>query len=277
MDEATRKAFAEDGAVPVKGLLSEQQLTRCRQVFDWGIENPGPMACSLFEGTVHKTHNDNANPYAKGRLDELVGELPFGRLFADLWGSDNVWYFAEELFLKSGGNSGRSPWHQDTSYLPWKGMHFGNAWISFEAVPKQNALEVVRGSHQGPRHDGTTFQNAEDPTDPLHGGDVWPRLPNIDVGRRANPAAYDILSWATEPGDVLLMHPGVLHGGGAVDPAFPDRHTLVLRFFGDDAVFSPLPQPSISGFTAAGVLFLEELAALKDGDPFRATCFRQLV
>ncbi|MFP3643031.1 phytanoyl-CoA dioxygenase family protein [Paraburkholderia sp. SIMBA_054] len=277
MDEATRKAFAEDGAVPVKGLLSEQQLARCRQVFDWGIENPGPMACSLFDGTVHKTRNDNANPYAKGRLDELVGELPFGRLFADLWGSDNVWYFAEELFLKSGGNSGRSPWHQDTSYLPWKGMHFGNAWISFEAVPKQNALEVVRGSHQGPRHDGTTFQNAEDPTDPLHGGDVWPRLPNIEVGRRANPAAYDILSWATEPGDVLLMHPGVLHGGGAVDPAFPDRRTLVLRFFGDDAVFSPLPQPSISGFTAAGVLFLEELAALKDGDPFRATSFRQLV
>ncbi|MGF6855930.1 phytanoyl-CoA dioxygenase family protein [Paraburkholderia sp. CI3] len=277
MDEVAHKAFAEDGAVLVKGLLSEQQLARCRQVFDWGIENPGPMACSLFEGTEHKTHNDNANPFAKERLDELAGELPFGRLLTDLWGSDSVWYFAEELFLKSGGKSGRSPWHQDTSYLPWEGLHFANAWISFEAVPKQNALEIVRGSHRGPRHDGTTFQNAEDPTDPLHGGDAWPRLPNIEAERRVDPAAYDIISWATEPGDVLLLHPGVLHGGGAVDAAFPDRHTLVLRFFGDDAVFSPLPQPSVSGFTPAGVLFLRDLAGLKEGDPFRAPCFRQLV
>jgi ectoine hydroxylase-related dioxygenase (phytanoyl-CoA dioxygenase family) len=209
MDGSMRRAFAEDGAVLVKGLLDERQLAQCREVFDWGIENPGPMATTLLEGTVQKSHNDNANPYAKGRLEDLVGTLPLGQLFADLWGSKHVWYFAEELFLKSGGTSGRSPWHQDTSYLPWEGMHFGNAWISFEAVPKQNALEIVKGSHRGTRHDGTTFQNADDPTDPLHGGEIWPRLPNIEVERRADPAAYDIISWATKPGDVLLLHPGV--------------------------------------------------------------------
>jgi hypothetical protein len=277
MDEFGHRAFAEDGAILIRGLLDREQLALCRHVFDWGIENPGPMATTLFDGTAQKSHNDNANPYAKARLDDLVGRLPLGELFADLWGSKHVWYFAEELFLKAGGTSGRSPWHQDTSYLPWEGKHFGNVWISFEAVPRQNALEIVKGSHRGTRHDGTTFQNADDPTDPLHGGDVWPRLPNIEAERRSNPAAYDIISWETEPGDVLLLHPGVLHGGGAVDAAFPTRHTLVLRFFGDDAVFSPLPQPSVSGFTSAGVLFLEELAALKDGDPFRAPCFRQLV
>ncbi|MFM0557304.1 phytanoyl-CoA dioxygenase family protein [Paraburkholderia sediminicola] len=277
MDESKRKAFAENGAVLIEGCLSKDQLAQCRQAFDWGVENPGPMASNLFDGTERKTHNDNANPFAKERLDQLASSLPFGRLFGDLWGSEHVWYFAEELFLKTGGKSGRSPWHQDTSYLPWNGMHFGNAWISFEAVPRQNALEIVRGSHRGTRYDGTTFQNADDPTDPLHGGDVWPRLPDIEVERRADPNAYDIISWATQPGDVLLLHPGVLHGGGVVDTAFPDRHTLVLRFFGDDAAFSPLPDHSASGFTPAGVLFLEELASLKNGDPFRASCFRQLV
>ncbi|WP_027813904.1 phytanoyl-CoA dioxygenase family protein [Burkholderia cenocepacia] len=277
MDAMKRKAFFEDGAVLIEGVLNDEQLAQCRAVFDWGMENPGPMATTLLDGTEYKSHNDNANPYAKERLDALVGTLPFGQLFADLWGSKHVWYFAEELFMKAGGKSARSPWHQDTSYLPWQGMHFGNAWISFEHVPKRNALEIVRGSHHGVRHDGTTFQNAEDPTDPLHGGDVWPRLPNIEAERRAAPDAYDILSWETKPGDVLLLHPGVLHGGGAVDTDFPDRHTLVLRFFGDNAVFSPLPDESRSGFTPAGVLFVEELAGLKAGDPFRAPCFRQLV
>ncbi len=277
MDDSKRKAFAQDGAVLMEGCLSKEALARCREVFDWGIENPGPGATTMFGGTEQKSHVDNANPYAKQRLDELVGELPFGKLLAELWGSKHVWYFAEELFLKAGGRAARSSWHQDTSYLPWAGKHWANAWISFEAVPKRNALEVVRGSHNGTRHDGTTFMNPEDPTDPLHGGDVWARLPDIEAERRANPNAYDVMSWATNPGDVLLLHPASLHGGAGTDADFPDRHTLVLRFFGDDAIFSPLPEKSRSGYGAAGVLFVDEISHLKAGDPFRAPCFRQLV
>lgn len=277
MDDSMRKAFAEDGAVLVKGCLSEEQLAQCRAAFDWAVENPGPMAFQIFEGSQHQTHNDNANPNAKSRLDELVASMPFGRLFADLWGSEHVWYFAEEVFLKAGGHGSRTPWHQDTSYLPWSGLHWANAWISFEAVPKKNALEVVRGSHRGTRYDGTTFRNSEDPTEPLHGGGVLPRLPDIDAERKADPDAYDVISWATEPGDVVVLHPGALHGGAPVDADFPSRHTLVFRFFGDDATFNPLPEHSDAGYTTGGVLFVEEMAALKAGEPFRSPVFRQLV
>ncbi|WP_343618189.1 phytanoyl-CoA dioxygenase family protein [Ralstonia sp.] len=280
MDETKRKAFAEDGAVVMEGCLNKDQLALCRAAFDWNVNNPGPMATTLFDGTEHKSHVDNANPLAKQRLDELVSSLPLGQIFADLWGSKHVWYFAEEIFLKSGGKAARSCWHQDISYLPWAGEHWGNAWISFEAVPKRNALEIVRGSHRGVRHDGTTFQNLEDPTDPLHGDTAiprWPRLPDIEAERRVNPDAYDILSWATNPGDVLVLHPATLHGGAPTDAEFPDRHTLVLRFFGDDATFSPLPENSRSGIPPSGFLFNEEIAHLKAGDPFRASCFRQVV
>lgn len=277
MKESRRDAFAEDGAVLIEDCLNQEQLALCRHAFDWGIENPGPMATTVFDGTEQKSLVDNANPFAKERLDDLVSKLPFGQLFADLWGSRQVWYFAEELFLKSGGKSARSCWHQDTSYLPWAGAHWANAWITFEAVPKRNALEIVRGSHRGTRYDGTTFRNLDDPTDPLHGGDVWPRMPDIEAERRVDPDAYDIISWATKPGDVLLLHPGSLHGGAAVDAEFPDRHTLVLRFFGDDATFSPLPENSRAGYTPAGVLFVDEISHLKAGDPYRASCFRQII
>lgn len=280
MDESKRKAFAEDGAILMEGCLNKEQLQLCREVFDWGIENPGPAATSMFDGTEQRSHVDNANPFAKARLDELVGKLPLGQMFADLWGSKHVWYFAEELFLKTGGKAARSSWHQDTSYLPWAGSHWGNAWITFEAVPKRNALEVVRGSHHGTQYDGTTFTNPEDPTDPLHGDAAvpfWPRMPDIEAERRANPNAYDILSWAINPGDVLVLHPGTLHGGAPTDADFPNRHTLVLRFFGDDATFRPLPENSRSGYSKAGVLFADEIAHLKAGDPFRAPCFRQVV
>ena len=48
---------------------------------------------------------------------------------------------------------------------------------------------------------------------------MLPRLPNIEVERAADPGAFDIVSFASEPGDVLLVHPGSLHGGAPVDSA----------------------------------------------------------
>ena len=277
MDDSMRNAFFEDGAVVMRNCLSREQLTQCREVYDFMLANPGPNGHALYRGEHRQmtSHVDNANPLAKERLDALVPTLPFGRLFAELWGSKNVWYFAEEVFLKAGGKGTRTYWHQDTSYLPWAGNHWGNAWISFQSVPKKNALEIVRGSHRGTLYDGTTFSD-EDPTDPLHGGDALPRLPDIEAERQANPDAYEILSWATEPGDVLFLHPGSLHGGANIDADFPERHTLVLRFFGDDAVFSPLPEVSRSGYQRTGLLYRDELASLTPGGPFRAPIFPQV-
>src|SRR5262245_8432562 len=191
---STRESLARDGAVRIEKALDRDQLARCRAAFDWCVENPGPNAFRIFDGTEQQSHNDNANPLAKARLDELVSTLPLGRLFADLWGSKHVWYFAEEVFLKAGGRGSRTPWHQDTSYLPWAGMHWGNTWISFESVPKQNALEIVRGSHRGTLYDGPTSRDPNDRTKPLHGGGALPRLPDIEAQRKLDPHAYDVLS-----------------------------------------------------------------------------------
>jgi len=273
---AKRDAFHRDGAVLMEGVLDAEQMRACREVFDWGFAHPGPFATVLFDGTDHRTHNDNVNPHLTERCNALVRRLPFADLFAGLWGSKHVWYYAEELFAKEGGRAGRSPWHQDTSYLPWAGEHWANAWISFEPLPRKNSLEVVRGSQHGILFDGTTFQNAEDPTDPLHGFDMLPRLPNIEAIRKQNPDAFDIVSWATRPGDVLVVNPGALHGGAPVDGDCPNRHTLVLRFFGDDATFRSLPKKSRSHFTPAGIWNLEPIAHLKNGDPFRSPFFVQL-
>ncbi|WP_028932376.1 phytanoyl-CoA dioxygenase family protein [Pseudonocardia spinosispora] len=276
MHESVRDAFRNDGAVLIEDCLTDTQLAQCREVYDWTVQNPGPNASGMFHGTEKQSHVDNANPLVKDRLDALMPSLPFGRLFAELWGSDHVWYFAEEVFLKAGGRGGRSSWHQDTAYLPWAGEHWANAWISFQPVPKPNSLEIVRGSHRGIQYDGTTFADPDDPTDPLHGGDVLPRLPNIDAELAADPDAYDLVSWATTPGDVVALHPRSLHGGAGVDAACPDRHTLVLRFFGDDATFRALPDVN-RDFARNGVLFVEEMAKLNPGDPFRSPVFRRLV
>jgi ectoine hydroxylase-related dioxygenase (phytanoyl-CoA dioxygenase family) len=277
MNQGKGAALAKDGAILVEGFLDAGQLARCRAAFDWNIANPGPNGITLFKGTDKEHHNDNANPRAADRLKALAAAIPFGDLFAELWGSEHVWYFAEEVFMKKGGVGGRTPWHQDTSYLPWGGEHWANAWISFEALPKANSLEIVRGSHHGTRYDGTDFVDAKDPTAPLHGPDSGlPRLPDIEAERARDPGAYEVISWATQPGDMVVLHPGSLHGGAPVDAGLPNRHTLVLRFFGDDAVTRLLPEKSKSRVPPQGILFAEELAHLAEGDPFRAPIFAQL-
>lgn len=279
MDAELREQFHRDGAIVLRNALNEEQLAACREAFDWAVANPGPNATSMFEGTEQRSHVDNANPAAKERLDDLVTKLPFGEIFAELWGSKNVWYFAEEVFLKTGGKGGRTSFHQDTSYLPWAGRHWGNAWISFESVPKPNSLEIVKGSHNGIYYDGPVFVDPDNPTEPLHGENAVPfrpRLPDIDAERERSPAAFDLLSWDIEPGDVVLLHPHSLHGGAHVDANFPERHTLVLRFFGDDATYYPLPVNSAAGFPREGILFVDEMAKLNEGDLFRSPVFQKV-
>jgi ectoine hydroxylase-related dioxygenase (phytanoyl-CoA dioxygenase family) len=276
MRDTLRQRFREDGAIKLEKLFDAGMLAKCRTHYDWSVANPGPFAFNIFDGTIHKTINDNSNPAAQPMYKALALQLRVADLLADIWDSEHVWFFGEEVFGKEGGEAGRSPWHQDTSYLPWTGSHFANLWISFEPLPKANSLEVIRGSHRGQTYDGTTFTDPNDVTRPLHGGDTWPRLPDIEAERKADPTKWEAISWATEPGDVIMLHPHSLHGGAPIDANCPNRHTLVLRFFGDDAVFRGLPEKSRAGYPRQGVLFTEDLLHLKDGDPFRAPAFQQL-
>lgn len=275
IDEATKQQFREDGAALIKNWLNPQQMDEIHEAFLWSVANPGPHVFNRLDGTELQTHIDNANPRAKDKFDDLVARMPFADLYAELWGSEHVWYYAEEVFVKDGGASGRGPWHQDTSVMPLAGEHWGNAWISFQSLPKKNSLEIIRASHHGVRYDGASFSNADDPTDPVFGDGTLPRLPHIDRDLAQDPNSWDVMSWAVEPGDIVALHPSSLHGGAGVDQETPTRHTLVLRFFGDDATFRVLPE-SNPRYARNGFLFTEEMAKLNDGDPFRSPIFRQL-
>jgi hypothetical protein len=117
-------------------------------------------------------------------------------------------------------------------------------------------------------YDGTTF-NPNNPTEPLWGDAAsFPRLPDTAGELAADPASWDVIAYAVEPGDVVVMHPHCLHAGGGTDHSTPGRRTLALRFFGDRSHYSAhLPDvPSMYKYqpirSAAG-------GYLGDGDPYR--------
>ena len=269
-----KHAIRNDGVAKLEGFLDPQQLDSLRACYEWSIENPGPLAVRDSDGT-NTVCVDNANPESLPIYRDVLFEMPFADFVADLWESEHVWYFAEELFMKK-GEMPRTYWHQDTSYNPWGGQHWANFWISFCRVPKSNCLEVVRGSHRGPVHNGSTF-NPEDPTEPL-----WPdrndlpRLPDIEADRADDPNSWDVVSYDMEVGDVLFVHSNSLHGGGASDQHLRERHTLVLRFFGDDAFYTDLPEAEeIPSEDTQKVSCLRN-SDLKPGDLYSQSSFLQL-
>ncbi|MBM4203378.1 MAG: phytanoyl-CoA dioxygenase family protein [Gammaproteobacteria bacterium] len=252
------RAFEQEGVVLLPGLLSPDWVDACRQAWTFSVQNPGPLASGLLPGT-DSAFQDLCNPSAYAAYREIIHDSPLADAAQALWNGSPVWYMYEQVFHKT-GNAGRTPWHQDTSYLAVDGDHLIAFWISFESLPKSHGLEFVRGSHRGPLFNTSRFDRT-DPTLPIFASETVPNLPDVEARRRE----FDIVSFATNPGDVIGFHTSVLHGGGAVDRQIEERRTLTLRFFGERSISAKRPG-------AAGP-FYEDIRTLKPGEPFRHTRF----
>jgi ectoine hydroxylase-related dioxygenase (phytanoyl-CoA dioxygenase family) len=173
-----------------------------------------------------------------------------------------VWYFGEQLFLKEGGSSRRTPWHQDTSYLRILGSQMVAVWVSLDPLPAEHSLEFVRGSHLGTLYNGSAFA-AHDDTAPLYKRSLLPRLPDIQAARDE----FDILSWPVYPGDLLVFHLGILHGGAGTEPGLR-RRTLSLRFLGPDVTFDGRPRDEVGEQAGNDAALAGAYGSLQHGDPF---------
>jgi ectoine hydroxylase-related dioxygenase (phytanoyl-CoA dioxygenase family) len=192
----------------------------------------------------------------------MVREAGVDSIVAAVLGQERLWYLGEQLFLKEGGHSRRTPWHQDTSYLRMMGDGLVACWISLDALPKANCLEFVRGSHRGELYNGSAFA-AHDDTAPLYKVSPLPRLPDIQAERDG----FDILSWDVTPGDLIVFHLGTLHGGAGTAPGLR-RRTISLRFLGADVVFDGRVRDERGAEEGNDKALAGVYAGLKHGDPF---------
>jgi len=260
---AARIAYARDGVVLLPGALGAEALAQARDAYEWSLANPGPGATRFAQATAATFYNDLYNPKCLEGYRAMLEASPLPDLIAELWGAPQVWFMYEQVFLKEGGEARRTPWHQDSSYLAIAGEHLAVAWISFDPVAREDCLEFVRGSHRGALHNGSRFELGDD-TAPINPSSSLPRLPDIEADR----AAFDIVSFAVRPGDVVIFHPAMLHGGAATHGG-TRRRTLSLRFFGEDAVYDRREGhagPRIAGFHER----------MTPGDPFRDPSFLKL-
>jgi ectoine hydroxylase-related dioxygenase (phytanoyl-CoA dioxygenase family) len=102
-----------------------------------------------------------------------------------------------------------------------------------------------------------------------------PRLPDIEKSRDE----YEIVSFPIQPGDVVIFHPAMLHGG-APTPAGKTRNTLSLRYFGEDATVAWRPGDTMERIAKIGsgpeVHPMSRAKRLGEGARFRDEGFPRL-
>jgi hypothetical protein len=254
---AASKSLEADGVVMLKGAIGAAGLKRLEEEFAYSVAHPSAKAVNFYPKEDATFFEDTGQ-----RLAPLVREIGIDATVAALWGEADMWYLGEQLFLKEGGHSRRTPWHQDTSYLRMMGSQLVACWVSLDPLPKEHCLEFVRGSHKGTLYNGSAFA-ADDDTAPLYKQSKLPRLPDIQKQRED----FDILSWDLAPGDVIVFHLGILHGGGGTVPGMR-RRTLSLRFLGPNVMFDGSPRDEIGAQEGNDAAMAPLYGGLKHGEPF---------
>jgi ectoine hydroxylase-related dioxygenase (phytanoyl-CoA dioxygenase family) len=249
--------LADDGVVLLKGALDADAFQLVEEAFAHSIANPSPAAVRFYPDEDATFFEDTGQHHLQMCKDAGIVDIVRG-----LWGVDDVWYLGEQLFLKEGGSSRRTPWHQDTSYLRMMGTQLVAVWVSLDPLPKEHCLEFVRGSHLGTLYNGSAFSPHDD-TSPLYKQSSLPRLPDIQAERDQ----YDIVAWEVEPGDLVVFHLGMLHGGAGTAPGLR-RRTLSLRFLGPDVVFDGRPRDDVGAQEGNDAALAPMYGGLQHGQPF---------
>ncbi len=154
---------------------------------------------------------------------------------ARLMGSEQAILFYITVFVRSPGTGARTPWHQDQKSWSAAGNDACSVWMSLDKVPRETALQFVRGSHRWktdyarPAFFSTRYEG-DDRTEQS-------AFPDIEAHRED----YEILAWDMDPGDCLVFHGMTAHGGSGNLPAGLGRRSVSVQWLGDDARFRILP------------------------------------
>ncbi len=255
VDATVVEAYRRDGAVPMRGLLSAEQVETLRRGIDLNRDEPGPLAQG--HGSDQTFFEDFCNWERIGEYETVLRDAGLGELGAALMGSQTARLFHDHVLVKEAGSTEPSPWHQDQPYYCVDGHQSVSFWIPVDPVARENTLEFVAGSHaSGTWYMPRTFVSKAALV--FEEGDLA-EVPDIEADR----SDYEILGWALEPGDAVAFHMLTLHQAGG-SPTL--RRAFSVRLLGDDARYAPRPHRTSPPFPGLD-------SELAPGDPLAAPRF----
>jgi ectoine hydroxylase-related dioxygenase (phytanoyl-CoA dioxygenase family) len=237
-DDATVQAFAADGAVVLRRLLTPAEVAVLRAGIDANLAAPSPRALVASRPDdpgffIEDFCNWADNPHYR----QVIFDSALAPVAARLMQSRTARLYHDHMLTKEPGTRQPTPWHQDQPYYNVDGMQNVSFWIPADPVSRAATLEFAAGTHRGPWLMPRTFMTNEARWFPEG---ALAELPHIEAGRYAQPPTHRILGWALEPGDAVAFHMLTLHASGGVEPG-RRRRVFSVRFLGDDMRHAPRP------------------------------------
>ena len=248
------RSYDEDGFLFLRQVMDPAWFETITEIHARDLAHTNPWATVNHKPGHHHFVIDYSNFSVSQGWHDLLYDSPIVDIMLEAMRSDRAWLYYDQIFFKEGA-AFPTGWHQDFSYY---NMGIGSdqvtgAWLSLDPVKQAYGLEMVRGSHRGPLYHGGSTKSLYAVGFEFDLGQG--RMPNIE----ANRDDYDIVSFEYEPGDLLLVHPQLLHGGAPTEPG-TRRRTLTVNVFGPEVVYHPRPPGHTPGFPGLG-------DALEPGEP----------
>ncbi len=228
------EAYQRDGALVLRNLIEPHWLEALAGAIERDINNPGPFFHGYdapdggrFHGNLRIWQNDPI--FKRFCLESVLPAL--AKQFLD---TQKLNLLYDQLFVKEAQTSNRTRWHNDQPYWPIRGRQVLSFWVALDHTTLDSgALEFVPGSHKWERW----FQPETFGITPSLG--VYERNPDYEdiPDIEANRAAYPIVSWELEPGDVYLFHAMTVHGSPGNARGDRRRRGYAVRYVGDDVIY----------------------------------------
>jgi ectoine hydroxylase-related dioxygenase (phytanoyl-CoA dioxygenase family) len=229
-------AYARDGAVVIRGLLTPDEVATLRRGIDANLAQPSPRAIVASQpddpGFFIEDFccwRDNAD------YRQTIEHTPLAAVAGWLMQSRSARLYHDHMLTKEAGTRQPTPWHQDQPYYNVDGFQNVSFWIPVDPVSRAATLEFAAGTHRGPWLMPRTFLSNEARWFPE--GSLA-ELPDLEAGRHAQPPTHRILGWELEPRDAVAFHMLTLHASGGVEPG-RRRRVFSVRFLGDDMRHTP--------------------------------------
>lgn len=232
-DRADVEAFERDGAVRLKGVLSDWIDTIAAGI-ERNIAEPGPYAAeNVRETGAGRFFDDYCNWQRIPEFRRIVEDSPVAAIAAAVMRSRTAQFFHDHVLVKEPGTAKPTPWHQDIPYYFVDGRQTVSFWIPVEPV-EEATLRFIAGSHKWDKW--VLPARWLDNSDFYAGSDEYVPIPDPD----AEPDRYRVLEWPLQPGDAVLFHFATAHGARG-NMSERRRRALSLRWVGDDGRYGERP------------------------------------
>jgi ectoine hydroxylase-related dioxygenase (phytanoyl-CoA dioxygenase family) len=243
--------FRREGAVALRGVLTEAEVERLRAGVDRNLHSPSELA--IREGNFFEDfRNWNRIP----EFEQVIRSSRLAAVARELMGSQTVRLFHDHVLVKEAGSTEKTPWHQDQPYYCIDGMQNVSFWIPLDPVSRENTLEFARGSQAS----GTWYmpRSFVAKTPMVFEEGTLAEVPEIPD--------EDVIGWPLEPGDAVAFHMLTLHRAAGSPTR---RRAFSLRLVGDDVTYAPRPHRTSPPFP-------ELEGELESGAPLEHPLFPQL-